>query len=53
MKVDKISEVSERGKGQRKVAFDCLPNVPGGLWLDLTYLKGLEARKSYIMREFQ
>lgn len=32
----------EPGKGQRKVVFGCLPIVSGGLWLDLTDIKGLE-----------
>lgn len=37
----------EPGKGQRKAVFDCLPIVSGGLWLDLTDIKGLEALRSF------
>lgn len=52
MKVDKIPKVSKPGRRQRKAVLDYLPTVSGALWLDLTDLKGLEARESSVIGNF-
>ena len=46
VKVHKTPKVRKPGKDQRKAVLDYLPTVSGGLWLDLTDLKGFKAKES-------